>query len=383
MKIRRATVTAQMASAVLCLTLIGILAVGCDSSEPETAKPPRPVKAMRVVDASSLSASVFPGQANPGREVNLSFRVPGPLVEFSVKVGDHVSTGDIVARIDPKDFESALNSAEGELQMARARATRAEADLKRLESTFRQDPGATSQMAIDRARQVRDSSVAGVRVVEGTSSYVRDQLRYTALAAPFDGEVVETYVENFETILPKQPILRIVDASTIEFVVSVPENLIGYARYVTKATVTFDALPGVSVPAEIKEVGREATRATRTYPVTLVMNQPTNAEILPGMAGEAVIQAELPEGSRELGIQVPATAIFTENDPTKSYVWVIDPTNGMLERREISTGALSESGVLVRSGLQTGDHIVIAGVNLLSEGEKVVSLGDKGQGSGS
>jgi len=357
--------------------------MGCDAAEPEPAKPPRLVKAMRVLDASSFSTSAFPGRADPGREVNLSFRVPGPLIEISVKVGDRVSTGDIVARVDPKDFESALEAAEGELQMAQARATRAEADLKRLESTFRQDPGATSQMAIDRARQVRDSSVAGVRVVEGTSKFVRDQLRYTSLAAPFDGEVVETYVENFETILPRQPILRIVDTSRIEFVVSVPESLIGYAPYVTRAVVTFDALPGVSVFAEISEIGREATRATRTYPVTLMMDQPTNAKILPGMAGEAIIQADLPEGSRELGIQIAATAIFTADDPTKSYVWVVDPTTSTLERREVGTGELSKSGVLIRSGLRSGDQVVIAGVNLLSEGEKVVVLGDKGQGSGS
>jgi RND family efflux transporter MFP subunit len=203
------------------------------------------------------------------------------------------------------------------------------------------------------------------------------------LAAPFDGEVVETYVENFETILPRQPILRIVDASSIEFVVSVPESLIGYAPYVTRAVVTFDALPGVSVFAEIKEIGREATRATRTYPVTLTMDQPANAEILPGMAGEARIEADLPEGSRELGIQISATAIFTEDDPTKSYVWVVDPTTSTLERREVGTGELSESGVLIRSGLRSGDQVVIAGVNLLSEGEKVVVLGDKGRGSGS
>jgi len=366
---------------VFCLLLSTGLVWGC-GTEPEP-KPPRRVKAMQVLDASSLSTSAFPGRADPGQEVNLSFRVAGPLIELSASVGDQVSKEDVVARIDPKDYQSALQSAEGELQMAQASATRAKADLKRLENTWREDPGATSQMAIDRARQVRDSAVAGVRALEGAASFARDQLRYTSLTAPFDGEVVETYVENFETVVPKQPILRIVDPSSIEFVVSVPENLIGYAPYVTSVEVTFDALPGLTVPAKIKEIGREATRATRTYPVTIVMDQPADAKILPGMAGEALIEADLPEGSRELGIRIPATAIFTADDPAKSYVWVIDPTTHTLERREVDVGQLSESGILIRAGLQNGDQVVVVGVSLLSEGEEVVVLGDASRESGS
>jgi multidrug efflux pump subunit AcrA (membrane-fusion protein) len=56
--------------------------------------------------------------------------------------------------------------------------------------------------------------------------------------------------------------------------ISVPESLISYAPYVERTTVTFDAFPGFEVPAMIKEIGREASQATRTYPVPLIMGQP-------------------------------------------------------------------------------------------------------------
>jgi RND family efflux transporter MFP subunit len=253
---------------------------------------------MRVLDASSLSTSAFPGRANPGQEVNLSFRVAGPLTEFPVSVGDRVVAGQVVARIDPTDYQTVVDAAASELQMARAAAKRAGADLGRIESAYREDPGATSEMALDRARQVRDSAVAGVRAVEATVSGARDQLGYTELQAPFEGEVVETYVENFETVVPKQPIARIVDNSSIDFVVSVPENLIGYAPNVTRIEVTFDALPGTVLAGRIKEIGREATQATRTYPVTIAIDPPDGVEVLSGMAGEASIEAELPTGAR-------------------------------------------------------------------------------------
>ncbi len=359
----------------LGLVVVGLTLAGC-SEESAPPAPPRPVKAMHVLDASSLSTNTFPGRAAPGQEVNLSFRVAGPLVEFPVTVGDRVEADQVVARIDPKDYQTLVDAAKGEMQMAQASATRAAADLQRIENTYREDPGATSEMALDRARQLRDSTAAGLRAVQAALGGAQDRLGYAQLKAPFGGEVVETYVENFETVAPIQPIMRIVDNSSIEFVVSVPESLIGYAPFVTRIEVEFDALPGIKLAARIKEIGREATQATRTYPVTLAIDQPEGVEILSGMAGEAMIEADLPEGSRQLGIVIPATALFTADDKSVSYVWVIDPADRTLERREVETGALSEFGVMIRSGLQAGDQIVIAGVGAVREGQEVAPIGD-------
>ncbi len=147
----------------------------------------------------------------------------------------------------------------------------------------------------------------------------------------------------------------------------------------TSVEVTFDALPGIKVAATIKEIGKEATQATRTYPVTLIMAQPENAEILSGMAGEASVSAELPVGARQLGIQIPASALFTADDLSKSYVWVVDGATHTLERRAVEPGVLSEFGVRIRSGLRAGEQIVVAGVSSLREGQEVVVLDEGGE----
>ena len=76
-----------------------------------------------------------------------------------------------------------------------------------------------------------------------------------------------------------------------------------------------------------------------------------------------------------------ATAIFTADDPTKSFVWVIDEGASTLARREVQPGALSEFGMRIRGGLKAGEWIVVAGVNALDEGQAVVRLGDEGAGS--
>jgi RND family efflux transporter MFP subunit len=209
------------------------------------------------------------------------------------------------------------------------------------------------------------------------------KVNYTSLQAPFTGVVVATYVENFETVLPKQTILRLLDPSSIEFVVAVPENVISYTSYVKDISVSFDALPGVVVPAKIKEIGREASAATRTYPVTLVMSQPDGAEILPGMAGAAKVTALLPRDAREAGIEIPATAVFALADSRKSYVWIIDETSKTLSSREVEVGRLTSQGVLIRTGIAPGDWIVIKGVHSVSEGDTVRIMDLSGEGPAS
>jgi RND family efflux transporter MFP subunit len=355
----------------VCLVLAVLVLAGCEQEVAKKAPAARLVNTMRVADTTGLMERSFAGRASAGQEVNLSFRVSGPLLAFPVDVGDEVKEGDLAARMDPADFETALRTVQGQLEREQAVVTRAQADLARLEKIMREDAGATSQAAIDRARQARDSARAGARSVQAAVQTAKDQLRYTELRAPFDGVIVETYVDNFETVVAKQPVLRLLDPSSIEFLISVPEGLIGLAPYVEQVLVEFDALPGVKVPAQVKEIGREATQATRTYPVTLLMAQPSDGEILPGMAGKANIVGRPPEDSDEVGLEVPATAVFKGDDAEKSYVWVVDETSKTLSRREVQVGGLSRFGMRVTAGLKPGELIVTKGVHSVADGQQV------------
>ena len=352
------------------LVMVGILLSGCQEEAP-LKENIIPVKAMRVADASGLAERAFPGRAKATQEVNLSFRVSGPLIAFPVDVGDEVQEGSLLVRMDPKDYETALGTLKGQLEQEQARRKRAQKDLTRLENTYKTDPGAVSEAAIDRARQVRDSASASVRSLESSVKNARDQLSYTELKAPFDGVVVETYVDNFETVVAKQPILRLLDTSSLEFIINVPENLIGLAPYVETITVNFDALPGTEIAASIKEIGKEASQATRTYPVTLAMEQPEEGEILPGMAGNASITTRPPDKVKLTGIEIPATAVFSGADPNKSYVWIVDEETKTLSQREVQIGKLARFGVLIKGGLKPGEWIVVKGVNSLEDGQQV------------
>jgi len=411
------------------LLALGLLLAGCEE-EPAT-KPDivRLVNAQRVADVSALVERSFPGRAKAENEVNSSFRISGSLITRPSNVGDQVKKGDVVARIDPRDYEVILRNtqaqlerskaqlealrqarpedigrAEASLDKARAAAKLAGQDLTRLLNIKAQDPGAVAQALIDRAEDKKSQADAAVRnaneelriakvgarkediaakeaevaSIAATVATASDNLSYTYLKAPFDGIVTQTYVENFETVVAKQPILRLLDPASIEFTIFVPGTQIGYAPYVESITVHFDALPDVAVSARIKEISKEASQATRTYPVTLIMDQPPGVEILPGMAGQAAVSAKLPKDAKQVGIEIPLTAVSSAGDlgksadePGKSFVWVIDGTAKTLSRREVDVSQLSTFGVLVKSGLEPGEWIVVKGVHSLREGQEV------------
>ncbi len=414
---------------VAALTLAGLLAACEEEVQQEII---RPVEAIRVGEAKEFVEHRFPGQSKATQEVNLSFRVQGPLISLSVAVGSVVETGDVVAQIDPRDYQVALRNVEAQLaranaeldamrearpediRRARAKVDKASAavklagqDLTRLENIKKADPGAVAQAAIDRAVDRKSQSDAALRnaleelriaetgarkediaakeaeiaSIDAAINAAEDALSYSYLQAPFDGTIVATYVENFEDVQAKQPIVRLLDTSKVEMIIDIPEGYISFEPYIDRIEVTFDAFPETVLAAEIVEIGQEATATTRTYPVTLRMDQPKDAQILPGMAGTAKGYLRPPDAS--LGILLPTNAV-TSDQSGKSYVWVLRPqgepspggssfgeVTAVANKREVTVGKLSPRGIEVKSGVSPGDWIATAGLNVLRDGQMV------------
>ncbi len=342
---------------------------GCSEPPPAEKDRVRPVRAMQVADTSGLRGRKFSGRARAAEEVEVSFRVSGPLITLPVKVGDEVEVGQVVARIDPRDFEVKLKNVQAQLAQGHAVEKRAEADLARLEGVRAKNPDFVSQLDYDTAIQNRDSARANVAALRASVATAKDQLEDTSLKVPFDGIVVDTYVKNFEDVRARQPIVRIVDDSRIEFVVNIPENLISLVPQVRDVRVEFDAIPGPPVPAEVQEIGTEASNTTRTYPVTLIMDQPQGQKILPGMVGRAF--GTPPEGAMTKGVEVPVSAVFAGEDGKASLIWVIDENAKTVSSRAVTTENLTERGIRVTEGLNAGEWIATAGVHYLREGQPV------------
>jgi len=374
--------TGGTAGLVMAAALLpGLFLAGCGQTEPERTII-RPVRAVKVADVEGLQRRGFPGRAQATQEIDLAFRVGGPLITRPVNVGDRVKEGDVVARIDPRDFEVNLRNVQAQLAEAKAAAERARSDFRRQSNIFKKDPGATSEAAVDRAREAQDRAAANVESLAASVRTAQDQLDDTTLTAPFEGTVVATHVENFQNVRQKEPVVRILDTSHIEMVINVPESMISLAPHVKSVKLQFDAFPGREFEGTVKEIGTEASQTTRTFPVTLIMAQPEDVLVLPGMAGRSSAgEVDWPEDQRRRGVAVPAGAVFTPDTETRSHVWIIEPTEGdlgVLERRPVKTGDLTRHGVLITEGLSAGELIVTAGVHSIQEGQTVRILQQNG-----
>jgi RND family efflux transporter MFP subunit len=288
-------------------------------------------------------------------------------------VGDVVTQGQVLARIDPRDFQVELRNAEAQLEEAKALLVLREDEYARAQTAF--ERGGIADIELSRQLAERDRAKAQVDSNGAAVEAAEDNLEYTNLKAPFDGIVVATYVENFEQVLGKQQILRVLDDSKIEMIVDIPEQLISMAPYVEGITCTFDAFPGRDVSAGVKEIGTEASQTTRTYPVTLIMDQPPDFKILPGMTGRARGRARAPGADAAEGLEVPVSAVASADGQT-GHVWVIDETTGTVSRRPVTVVEMTAVGIRVQ-GVDPGEWVATAGVHYLTEGQKVKILADE------
>lgn len=373
MILRSAYRVLQIGTTLLTVASLG----GCgDSDVPERAEVVRPVRVVEITDASHLAKKWFPGRAKATQEVTLAFRVSGTLVARRVNVGDEVDAGEVVAQLDRAPFERDVERLNAELNKVQARLENASAQTQRQETLL--EKGWVAQAKVDVFVAEQRSANAEVGSVTAALGRAQLDLDYTSLESPFAGRIVATYAENFEEVKAKQPVVRLLDTSRIEMMVDIPENLISLAPHLQDLSVTYDSFPTLKIPATVKESGTEANETTRTYPLTLIMDQPAGGRILPGMAGKATGRAVVSGNAAEAQIAIPVSSVVTPSDGEGNFVWIVDRETLTVSQRAVVLGSPIAQGLVATEGLSAGDLVVSAGVHSLKEGQKVKLL-DQGR----
>jgi multidrug efflux system membrane fusion protein len=340
------------------LVALSALLAGCQKEAEAPAPRPvvRPVKTMVLPDPSALLGLSFPGTVRATHRVDLAFEVPGTLTELPAKQGQRVGRRELLARLDPRDYEARVKA-------ARAEYDKALANFKRADELVKKD-------FISRADY--DQTIARRDITAAELAKAGKALADTSMRAPFEGVVARRFVENFQDVQAKQPVLSLQDTRRLEIVVDAPENLVVLARdrVRVKLAATFSALPGREFPVSVKEFATEADPVTQTYEYVLALPEITDANVLPGMSADVTIEALEGEGGEVFVYALPEAAVVREGEVP--YVWVIEPGTNRAVRRTVVADEPDSSGqVAVHKGIEAGEVIATAGVHHLKEGMQV------------
>ncbi len=346
--------TSNLLRSLVLVCWLAPAVLGC--KQPAPPEPPpveRPVKVVTVGAATTAGPRSFPGRVAAINQVDLAFRVGGPLIELPALAGDLVKRGQLLARIDPRDFRLAINAAQ-------ARYDRTNADFERFAALYEKD--AVSKAQLDQARAARD--VADAALDDALAA-----LDDTRLRAPFAALVGERFVENFQDVRAKERIMSLVDVGEVKVEVDIPETQVAtYRGRSGRLTAMFDVAPEREFDLSILEVAAQADPTTQTYRITLKMPQPEGINVLPGMTANVTHYRPMLD---DAGIRVPAISVFADS-AGNSHVWVVDPSDRTVHRRQVTTGDLAgDSEVWIEEGLDVGEMIAAAAVTLLREGMRV------------
>ena len=405
-----------------------LLASSC-TDPPAQVEVVRPVKVMTVGAAGIGGERVFPGVVQASQRARLSFRVSGPLVQLPVFQGQEVKKGQLLAQIDPRDFQNTVTSLEARLaelraqldamkqarpedirtleanlEASRARLLEADATFRRYQRLYERDN--VSKAEYDQRRAARDVATAEVRsaqeslrvgqigaraedvlaqearirAMESDVQQARDRVADTSLIATYDGIVAQTFVENFEYVQAREEIVSLQDVSVVEIVTQIPEVFVGRSKRgqlldpgeIPQLEVRFESIPDRFFPAKPTEISAQADPVTRTYAITLQTPQPEGAVVLAGMTAE--VRGK--DSSDTAMFQVPLSAVFADETGTQK-VWVFDEQAQTAQEVEVEVGEMIGDQAIILAGLNLGDVIVTAGSHAISEGQKLRKITDE------
>lgn len=356
---RRAPFSAT-AAAPLALIAGTLLLSACEEPVIEQVEVVRPVKLQEIGALDEEMKREYPGSVRAYQHADMGFEVEGRITEFLVTEGEFVENGAVLARLDDRDYQAALEASEADLR-------KAESDLARSLSIFEQEPGAISQETIDTHKRAVDVAVARLKVSEKA---VED----TELRAPFAGRMARKLVEDFQNVRAKEPVLVLQDTSILEIEIDVPERDVAQATSnksneelteSTKPEIVISALPDRSFPGTVKEYATTADPVTRTFAVKFNFENPEDVNILPGMTARVRIVT-----NPERAWSVPVGAA-QGSDTGEAFVWKVNPDTMTVMQAPVELGDVMDNRVQVTSGLERGELVAVSGVARLRDGMEV------------
>ncbi|MDX8515652.1 efflux RND transporter periplasmic adaptor subunit [Mesorhizobium captivum] len=333
----------------------------------------RPVKVVEIGEAQTTRQLDYSGSVRARTEMNLGFRIAGKVTERLVDIGQHVNEGDVLARVDPSDYELSVKSAEASLDAAERQVETVDLARKRAEQLYAKNFAPKSQL--DQATLSYDQAVATRDAARSTLAQAENQVHYTDLKASKAGIVTAISADIGQVVGAGTPVMTVAVDGEKEVLIAVPEMDIAGFRRGKEVKASFWSDDALTLEGKVREVAGSADPQSRTFAVRVSL--PNDPRVLLGMT--ANVGATV--GSKAQLVSIPLTAMAEKDG--KHIVWTVDRASDTVHPRPIKIANFTADGVAVAEGLKQGDVVVAAGTQFMTENLKVKFSGDVAQQSAS
>ena len=352
------------------LTLSGMvmfisLLSGCDKGVAQNAPPPPPeVSAAPVLIKPVSQWDNFNGRVEAVQSVQLRPRVSGYIESVNYREGDEVKKGQVLFTIDDRSYRAALEQARAELARARSQASLARSESGRSEKLI--GTQAISREVWEQRRAAASQAQADVLAAEAAVDMAQLNLDFTRVTAPIDGRASRAMITpgNLVTAGDSASVLTtLVSQQQMYVYFDIDENTFLHYQAMARQGQQRHALPveialvgdqGFPHQGKVDFLDNQLTASTGTIRMRALLDNQAR-QFTPGLFA----RVRLPGSAQFEAMLIDDKAVLTDQD--RKYVYVVDG-EGKAQRRDIQPGAMVEGLRIVKSGLQSGDRVIVAGL---------------------
>ncbi|MCF0122955.1 MAG: efflux RND transporter periplasmic adaptor subunit [Ruminiclostridium sp.] len=379
-----------MKKSILCLTMVfaSLLLLGSCGEEPVKEEDNTVPVEIAVVQKGSISAeNKVSGQVVSGTQESVFVALSAPCTDVYVNVGDYVSAGQAICKVDAasawssydtavKGYNSAKDTYAAQEAQLSQQVSAAEEALAGLQQQF--EAGEIPQSVVDEAkaqvesaRAAKDSALSqlesGIQSANAGVTQAKAALynidRNGNVVAPISGNVISLNAIKNGFVAPSAPVVTVASASDMQVSAQVSEALVSKLSVGGKATVSIPS-SGNTFQASISSLDRSANLQTHLFGVSLKVPAPSVSGLLSGMFADIIFYTD----TQTNVVVVPSEAIQTGID--SQYVFTID-ANNLAHKIPVETGLVGDGMTEIRSGLVGGEKLVTVGQFYLSDGVEV------------
>lgn len=354
------TTTIRNVAGAALFAALGLTLSGCNEKKEETAEVIRPVKVVEIAQADTTRKLDYSGAVRARTEMNLGFRVAGKIIERKVDIGQRVKPGDVLARMDATDYVLAVRRSQADLDAAEKQVQTAELARNRAQTLFDKNVSPKSQLeqaelSYEQAVSTRDSAVSAL-------AEAKNQVAYADLASDMNGIVTAINADVGQVVSSGTPVITVAVDGEKEVQVAVPEMDIAQFKVGKDVKARFWSDTALVLDGKVREVSGSADQS-RTFAVRVSL--PNDPQVLLGMT--ATIEA-IADNTKPY-VSIPLSALAQKDG--QQIVWLVDRGAGTVHSRAIKVADFADDGVRVADGLKTGDIVVAAGTQFMTENMKV------------